>query len=220
MCVCLCVGCRICRTETAVGRNPLAGHAVLYIVGLNLQKHTVSAILIENLSCTHPGVTFRIWVDLSSPQSGSISAANKGEQWDEEPAFSAPLCPCRPHSRWDQKPSLPHQSATGPHLQDHTASLWLPWWHHILTHELLDLSLIHIVVLFSAATVSAEDHYDVLPIRKGMIVTVLWHLTGIMRWWQTVPAVLITRTWTQNRDGKPVRHSFLKHECSSTPRWH
>lgn len=62
-----------------------------------------------------------------------------------------------------------------------------------LTYELLDLSLIHIV-LFSAATVSAEDHYDVLPIRKGMSVTVLWHLTGIMRWSQTVPAVLIKRS--------------------------
>lgn len=83
----------------------------------------------------------------------------------------------------------------------------------ILTHKLLDLSLIHIVLCFSAA---AEDHYDVLPIRKGMIATVLWALPGIMWWWQTVPAVLI-RMWTQSRDGKPVWCSSLK--CSSTPRW-
>lgn len=51
VCVCMCVGCRHSRTETAVGRSPLAGHASFYIASPTLQghTHTVSATLIGEL---------------------------------------------------------------------------------------------------------------------------------------------------------------------------
>lgn len=76
-------------------------------------------------------------------------------------------------------PVCPRPTFAGPYRQPVSTMMMINIIY--LTLELLDLSLIHIV-LVSAATVRAEDHYDVLPIRKGMIGTVLWHLTGIMRW--------------------------------------
>lgn len=48
--MCVCVGCRDSRTETAVGTTPLAGHASLDVAGATLQEHT------HTVSVTHGGL--------------------------------------------------------------------------------------------------------------------------------------------------------------------
>lgn len=48
----------------------------------------------------------------------------------------------------------------------------------ILIYKLFDLHFNRqALFFFSVAAVSAEEDYDVLPIRRGMIVTILWSLS-------------------------------------------
>lgn len=97
--------------------------------------------------------------------------------------FSAPADPTHHESRNLCSPTSPPEACTYRNIQPACD------YHdngkcQILIYELLDLAFNpHCHCFFSVAAVSAEGHYDVLPMRKGMIVTVLWGLPLCVMWW-------------------------------------